>query len=70
MITPENYILDHLIIYKNTGSAKHFRTALMAFKTSKHRINFDLLSDEIKLKGLQKEWKLLTDIEFTLWINF
>ena len=70
MSTPEHIILDNLSIYHKSGSDSHFRLALKTFKKSKHKIDFKLLDEEIKLHGLQKEWKLLKDIEFTQSINF
>ena len=70
MSTPKNIILDNLIIFQNSDSDNHFRVALKTLETSKHRINFNLLDEEIKLHGLQKEWQLLKDIEFMQRINF
>jgi hypothetical protein len=70
MSTPEKIILDNLNVFQKEESDKHFRVALKTLETSKHRIDFSMLDKEIKLHGLQKEWKLLKDIEFAQLINF
>ena len=70
MSTPEHVILDNLISFQKSGSQNHLKVALRSLENSTHRIDFNLLNEEIKLHGLQKEWQVITDIWFWQLINF
>ena len=66
----EQIILNNLNSFRNSGCQKHLTLALRTIEYSIRSIDFNLLEEEIRMQGLQKEWNIIRDIWFTQFINF